>query len=129
MGEERVSPAGSSSRRGRRGRACCARVSPAPSCQERRPRPQMLPWQAATFCLVATAKWSGFLEAHAGPVIVSRNRVYPIRRFCKRAVVQGVTYALAASIVTVSRCGKGSPSAQRCTYSVPITGGLPLASS
>ena len=29
---------------------------------------------AATFCLVATAKRSGFLEAHAGPVIVSWNR-------------------------------------------------------
>ena len=39
--------------------------------------------------------------------------VYPIRRFGKPALVQGVTYALAASIVTVSRCGKGSPSAQR----------------
>ena len=40
--DERVSPAGSSSRRGRSGRAWRARVSPAPSCQERRPRPQML---------------------------------------------------------------------------------------
>ncbi len=85
--------------------------------------------QASTFCLVANGRWSGFLEANAGPVIVSWNRVCPIRRFCKRAIVQGVTYGLAASIVTVSRCGKGSPSAQRCTYSVPITGGLPLASS
>ena len=38
-------------------------------------------------------------------------------------------YSLAASIVTVSRCGSGCPSAHCCTYSVPTTGGLPFASS
>ena len=41
--DERASPAGSRFRRGRSGRACRARVSPAPSWQRRRPRPQMLP--------------------------------------------------------------------------------------
>ena len=33
--------------------------------------------------------------------------VYPIRRFGKPALVQGVTYALAASIFTVSRLRQG----------------------